>query len=93
MTAITNELIYEILKKLQADIAEVKTTLADHTRHFLRVREDINSLRDDITICAATMFGTKPCRSRSVPALSASKHGLTSPTLSHHTIARKRCKR
>ena len=44
---ITNELIYEVLKQLQCDIAEVKATLADHTRQFIRVREDINNLRGD----------------------------------------------
>ena len=47
MPAVTNELIYEILKQLQADLAEVKATLADHSRQFIRVREDINDLRGD----------------------------------------------
>ena len=44
---VTNELIYDVLKQVQADMAEVKGTLADHTRQFIRVREDINSLRGD----------------------------------------------
>ena len=44
---VTNELIYDVLKQVQADVAEVKGTLADHTRQFIRVREDINSLRGD----------------------------------------------
>jgi hypothetical protein len=44
---VTNELIYDVLKQLQADMAEVKATLADHTRQFIRVREDINTLRGD----------------------------------------------
>jgi hypothetical protein len=44
---VTNELIYDVLKQLQADVAEVKATLADHTRQFIRVREDINTLRGD----------------------------------------------
>jgi septation ring formation regulator EzrA len=48
MPQITNELIYEILKKLQTDVAELKTTLTDHTRQLLRIREDINSVREDI---------------------------------------------
>jgi len=47
MTAVTNELIYEILKLLQAGQAEIKATLADHTRQLIRVREDINGLRGD----------------------------------------------
>ena len=44
---VTNELIYDVLKQVQADMAEVKGTLADHTRQFIRVREDINNLRGD----------------------------------------------
>jgi hypothetical protein len=44
---VTNELIYDVLKQVQADVAEVKGTLADHTRQFIRVREDINNLRGD----------------------------------------------
>jgi len=44
---VTNELIYDVLKQLQAEVAEVKATLADHTRQFIRVREDINTLRGD----------------------------------------------
>lgn len=46
--AVTNELIYEVLKKVQTDLAEVKATQADHSRQFIRVREDINSLRGDV---------------------------------------------
>ena len=45
---IDNELIYEVLKRIQADVAEMKATQADHSRQFIRVREDINSLRGDV---------------------------------------------
>lgn len=38
----------EILKQLQKDMTDVKSTLADHTRLFIRVREEINSVREDI---------------------------------------------
>jgi hypothetical protein len=38
---VDNELIYEVLKRMQADLAEVKATQADHSRQFTRVREDI----------------------------------------------------
>jgi septal ring factor EnvC (AmiA/AmiB activator) len=48
MTAITNELMYEILKAIQKELAEVKAAQADHTRQLLRIREDINGLREDI---------------------------------------------
>jgi hypothetical protein len=44
---ITNELIYEVLKKIQGDLTEIKGTLADHSHQFIRVREDINGLRAD----------------------------------------------
>jgi hypothetical protein len=44
---VTNELMYEILKQLQAGQAEIKAVLADHTRQLIRVREDINNLRGD----------------------------------------------
>jgi hypothetical protein len=46
---ITKDLIYEILKQLQCGVAEMKATLADHTRQFIRVREEINAVRDDIS--------------------------------------------
>jgi hypothetical protein len=45
---VTNELMYEVLKRVQSDLAEIKATQADHGRQFIRVREDINSLRGDI---------------------------------------------
>ncbi len=45
---VSNELIYEILKRVQSDVAEIKATQADHSRQFIRVREDVNSLRGDI---------------------------------------------
>ena len=44
---VTNELLYEVLKSIQAGQVEIKTTLADHTRQLLRIREDINALRGD----------------------------------------------
>jgi septal ring factor EnvC (AmiA/AmiB activator) len=47
MPQITNELIYEILKSLQASQAEIKATLSDHTHQLIRVREEINALRSD----------------------------------------------
>jgi hypothetical protein len=47
MAEITNELIYEILKSLQAGQTEIKATLSDHTHQLIRVREEINALRSD----------------------------------------------
>lgn len=39
--------IFQSLQNLQAGQAEIKATLADHTRQLIRVREDINALRGD----------------------------------------------
>ncbi len=47
MAEVTNELLYEILKKLQTDMAEVKNTLGDHGHQLIRIREEINMLRGD----------------------------------------------
>ena len=47
MSNVGNEIIYEILKRLQAGQAEVKDMLADQSRLLIRVREDINALRGD----------------------------------------------
>lgn len=47
MVEVTNELIYEILKSLQAGQADIKATQADHTRQLIRLREEVNGLRGD----------------------------------------------
>ncbi len=44
---VTNGLMFENLKQLQKDMVDVKATLADHTRQFIRVREELNGLRGD----------------------------------------------
>lgn len=44
---VTNELLYEVLKKLQAGQAEMKATLGDVVTQLIRVREDISNLRSD----------------------------------------------
>jgi hypothetical protein len=33
-------LLFEVLKKVQADVAAIKTTVTDHTRLLVRMRED-----------------------------------------------------
>ena len=48
MTEITNELMYEVLKQLQAGLADVKTILSDHTIQLLRIRDDVNQTRNEI---------------------------------------------
>jgi len=44
---ITNELMFEVLKQIQDRLVRIESVLADHTRQFIRVREDINGLRGD----------------------------------------------
>lgn len=44
---VTNELMYEILKKLQAGLADVKATMADVVTQLIRVREEVNGVRSD----------------------------------------------
>jgi hypothetical protein len=44
---VTNELLYEVLKQLQAGQTEMKATLGDVVTQLIRVREDINNLRSD----------------------------------------------
>lgn len=48
MTEIASQLIFEILKNIQAAVSEIKSTQSDHTRQLLRIREDVNNVRDDI---------------------------------------------
>ena len=42
--AITNELIYEVLKKIQADVAHIKTRVDDHDQQFVAMREQIHGM-------------------------------------------------
>lgn len=45
---ITNELMYEVLKKVQADVAVMKADLADVKAMQLRLREDFNRFEGDL---------------------------------------------
>ena len=42
MTTITNELMYEVLKKIQEDVAAVKSEMADLKHGQIRLREDVH---------------------------------------------------
>lgn len=48
MSEISQELIIEILKKLQQDNVDIKRMLKDLKENVLSVREDVHSLRSDI---------------------------------------------
>jgi hypothetical protein len=45
--SVTNELLYEVLKKVQADVAFMKSDLADVKAMQLRMREDMNRFASD----------------------------------------------
>jgi hypothetical protein len=51
MTQVTNELMYEILKQLQAGQGEIKAILLDQQRQLIKVRAK-TSIRCGATTCA-----------------------------------------
>ena len=46
--AIDNQLIFEILKKVQSDVAVIKTDVAEVKSMQLRMREDFNRFEGDL---------------------------------------------
>jgi septal ring factor EnvC (AmiA/AmiB activator) len=48
MAEVTNEFIYEVLKKLQGDMAEVKKALSGHDEQFIALREQLHAVQGDI---------------------------------------------
>jgi hypothetical protein len=46
--AIDNQLIFEILKKVQSDVAVIKTDVAEVKSKQLRMREDFNRFEGDL---------------------------------------------
>lgn len=45
---ITNELMHEVLKKIQGDVSHIKTDLSDVKAMQLRMREDFNRFEGDL---------------------------------------------
>jgi septal ring factor EnvC (AmiA/AmiB activator) len=41
VTEVTNELMYELLKRLQQDIGDVKQVQRDHTAEFISIRRHL----------------------------------------------------
>jgi hypothetical protein len=41
---ITNELIYEVLKKIQADVAHIKARVDDHDQQFIALRDQMHNM-------------------------------------------------
>jgi len=46
--AVSNELLYEILKKIQADVAHIKSCVDDHDQQFIALREQVHNLQGDL---------------------------------------------
>jgi len=42
--AITNELMYEVLKKIQADVSHIKARVDDHDQQFISMREQMHGM-------------------------------------------------
>ena len=57
--AITNELMYEILKKIQADVAVIRSELSDVKSMQLRMREDFNRFEGDLLRFERVEAGTQ----------------------------------
>ncbi|MDI6027588.1 hypothetical protein QBK99_15460 [Corticibacterium sp. UT-5YL-CI-8] len=49
MTAVTNELIYEILKSLQGDIRQLKDGQAEIRHELIAIRSQLISINQDIS--------------------------------------------
>lgn len=48
MAEVTNELMYELLKRMQADIAGLKQGQRDHRDDILSLRNQVHSVQGDI---------------------------------------------
>ena len=44
---ITNELIYEVLKRIQSDVAHIRDRVDDHDQQFILLRREVHNLRGD----------------------------------------------
>jgi len=42
--SVTPELIYEVLKKVQADVAHMRGRVDDHDQHFIALRDQIHGM-------------------------------------------------
>jgi septation ring formation regulator EzrA len=40
----TNKLIYELLKSMQGEMAEMRATLADHSQQFINIRDQLHTM-------------------------------------------------
>jgi uncharacterized UPF0160 family protein len=45
---VSNELIFEVLKKIQDNVAHIRTRVDDHDQQFIAMREQIHNLEGHI---------------------------------------------
>jgi septal ring factor EnvC (AmiA/AmiB activator) len=45
VTEVTNELMYEMLKAIRADVAVLKSILDDHSRQLIDLRKQLNTMQ------------------------------------------------
>jgi hypothetical protein len=45
---ITTELLYEILKKIQADVAHIRSRVDDHDQQFIAMRDQLHAMQGDM---------------------------------------------
>jgi septal ring factor EnvC (AmiA/AmiB activator) len=48
MTAVTNELLYEILKTIQGDVTHIKMRVDNHDQQFISLREQLHRIQGDV---------------------------------------------
>jgi septal ring factor EnvC (AmiA/AmiB activator) len=48
MAEVTNELLFEVLKKIQGDVVHIKARVDDHDQQFIALREQLHGIQGDI---------------------------------------------
>lgn len=59
MAEVTNELMYEVLKEIQGDLAAMRYTQKDHTQQFLDLKKQTNRLQGQINAVMPKSSGLK----------------------------------
>jgi len=59
MAEISNELIYEVLKKVQADVADIKTDLRSLQTQVIAVQGQVGGLQTQVASIASDLLQTK----------------------------------
>ena len=48
MAEVTNELLFEVLKKIQADVGHIKKRVDDHDGQFIALREQLHNMQGEL---------------------------------------------